>query len=204
MVSEQLEKRQFDDEEILRVMGKVPRHLFVPDRQQSRSYEDCALPIGWGQTISQPYMVALMTRYLGCGAGDRVLEIGTGSGYQAAVLAEMGIEVYTMEIHPLLAEKVKETLVCTGYGNVHAKAGDASGGWPEHAPFDGIIVTASPREMPVNLLPQLKPGGKMIVPVGVRRQELFVVSRDSAGRISRDSIMPVLFVPMTGENHDFR
>ncbi len=199
MVEEQIEARGVKDELVLNAMLKVPRHEFVPPALRDNAYDDTPLPIGYGQTISQPYIVALMTECLGLKGGEKVLEIGTGSGYQAAVLAEIAGEVYTIEIVEPLAKEAAERLERLGYENVHVRHGDGYYGWPEKAPFDGIIVTAAPDEVPKPLLDQLKPGGKLVIPVGEWSQDLIVVSKDERGRIHRRSVIPVRFVPMTGE-----
>ena len=167
MVIETIERRGITDRQVLRAMRAVPRHLFVPEEEQEYAYGDFPLPIGYGQTISQPYIVALMTDLLELREGDKVLEIGTGSGYQAAILAEIpGIEVYTVEIIPELAESARERLARLGYTRVHCKQGDGYYGWPEHAPYDAIIVTAAPDHVPQPLVEQLAPGGRLVIPIG--------------------------------------
>jgi protein-L-isoaspartate(D-aspartate) O-methyltransferase len=189
--------RDVDDEAVLDAMRTVPRHEFVPDRLERDAYDDGPLPIGHGQTISQPYIVALMTDLANVGKGDRVLEVGTGSGYQAAVLAELGAEVYSIEIVEALAERARKTLSRLGYEKVHVRHGDGYAGWPEHAPFDAIVVTAAPPEIPKPLEEQLAVGGRLVVPVGERYQELKVIERTDRGYERRTEI-PVRFVPMTG------
>ena len=180
-------------------MAKVPRHEFVPDGERRNAYANRPLPIGLGQTISQPYIVALMTELMEVKPGDRVLEVGTGSGYQAAVLAELAGAVYTIEVVEPLAREAAERLGRLGYRNVTAKVGDGYRGWPEHAPFDAIMVTAAPREVPQPLLDQLKPGGRLVVPVGgqIMGQTLLVIEKRPDGSISRRSILAVRFVPLT-------
>ena len=166
MVEEQLASRDITDRRVLAAMGKVPRHLFVPAAQRSQAYADYPLPIGEGQTISQPYIVAVMTQFLGLEGGEKVLEVGTGSGYQAAVLAELGARVYSIEINPVLAGRAARTLEEAGYGHVRVKSGDGFFGWPEEAPFDAIIVTAAPETVPPALFEQLKEGGRLVIPLG--------------------------------------
>ena len=197
MVRTQLRGRDITDEGVLAVMGQVPRHLFVPEGERVRAYADHPLPIGLRQTISQPYIVAYMTQALGVEEGDRVLEIGTGSGYQAAVLSLLAAEVYTIEILPELAESAGERLAGLGYDNVHVRAGDGYFGWPEHAPFDGIMVTAAPGHVPPRLVEQLAPGGRLVMPVGESYQELVRITRGEEGT-TLERLLPVRFVPMTG------
>jgi protein-L-isoaspartate(D-aspartate) O-methyltransferase len=177
-------------------MMEVPRHLFVPEPVRARAYGDLPLPIGDGQTISQPYIVALMSQLLGAGADHRVLEIGTGSGYQAAVLSLLAKEVFSIELVPRLATDAREKLGKLGYANVTVRAGDGYQGWPEQAPFDRIILTAAPDEIPPALLDQLKPGGRLVAPVGDSRQQLVVVEKDFNGQLRRRTILGVRFVPM--------
>jgi len=198
MVKEQIEARGVRDPRVLEAMEKVPRERFVPANVRRHAYDDGPLPIEDGQTISQPYIVALMTELLEVGPGDKVLEIGTGSGYQSAVLAAMGVEVFTIEIRPLLCRTARERLERLGYESVHVRCGDGYGGWPEAAPFDGIIVTAAPERVPDPLLDQLKVGGHMVIPVGAFYQELKVITRSETGFEER-SVVPVRFVPMTGQ-----
>lgn len=198
MVQTQIEARGVRDPEVLASMGLVPRHLFVPDVYRDAAYNDSPLPIGQGQTISQPYIVALMTELLEVGDGRRVLEIGTGSGYQAAVLAQMGVEVYSIEIKAKLCEGAAELLKSLDYAGVQVRCGDGYGGWPEQAPFDGIVVTAAPDRIPDPLLDQLADGARMVIPVGEFYQELKVITRTGDG-YQEKSVIPVRFVPMTGE-----
>jgi protein-L-isoaspartate(D-aspartate) O-methyltransferase len=176
-------------------MRKVPRHLFVSPEERAHAYEDHPLPIGGSQTISQPYIVALMTELAGGKPGDRVLEIGTGSGYQAAVLAELGAEVYGIEIVEPLATRAGETLRRLGYDGVQVRHGDGYGGWPEAAPFAAIVVTAAPPEVPPALVEQLAPGGRLVIPVGETEQELRLLVKTPAGLETR-LVVPVRFVPM--------
>jgi len=198
MVTEQIERRGVSNKLVLSAMRKIQRHEFVPDNMKSDAYEDNPLPIGEGQTISQPYIVALMTELLGLKGGEKVLEIGTGSGYQAAILAEIAKEVYTIEIVRPLADSARERLSRLGYRNVVVKYGDGYKGWKEHAPFDGIIVTAAPDHIPQPLIEQLKVGGRMVIPVGSMFQELKLITRTEKG-ITEKNVVPVKFVPMTGE-----
>jgi protein-L-isoaspartate(D-aspartate) O-methyltransferase len=180
-------------------MRKVPRHLFVDPSQRGQAYEDHPLPIPGNQTISQPYIVAIMTELLDLQPGERVLEIGTGSGYQSAVLAHLAKDVHTIEIVPELARSAAARLKELGYQNVTVREGDGYRGWPERAPFDGIIVTAAPERIPQPLLDQLAPGGVMVIPVGGFFQELKVFRKSADGRITEKDVLPVRFVPMTGE-----
>lgn len=196
MVEEQLELRGITSRKVLDAMLKVERHKFVPVEFRNQAYEDYPLPIGEGQTISQPYIVAFMTEVLDIKPTDRMLEIGTGSGYQAAILGELGQEVYTIEIVPSLAEKSERLLQVMEYKNVHVRMGDGYRGWPEEAPFDVIIVTCSPSHVPPALQDQLKEGGRMIIPVGVRYTQELVLLKKKNGKMTRHSRMPVLFVPM--------
>ena len=199
MVERYVQARGVDDPRVLSAMREVPRHRFVPEPLRAKAYGDHSLPIGHGQTISQPYIVALMTELLELEPDDSVLEIGTGSGYQSAVLARLAGQVYSIEILPDLARAASERLKQLGYANVTVREGDGYGGWPEHAPFDGIIVTAAPERIPQPLLDQLAPGGRMVIPVGGFFQELKVFEKDANGRVTERSILPVRFVPMTGE-----
>jgi protein-L-isoaspartate(D-aspartate) O-methyltransferase len=199
MVETQIVARGVRDPRVLAVMREVPRHLFVPEGESAHAYEDHPLPIGWNQTISQPYIVALMTELAEISSEEKVLEIGTGSGYQSAVLARLAREVYSIEIVPGLAQESADRLKKMGYTNATVREGDGYRGWPEHAPFDAIIVTAAPDRIPQPLLDQLAPGGRMVIPVGKFFQELKVLSKDKSGRISEKDILPVRFVPMTGE-----
>lgn len=198
MVSEQLQARDVKDARVLAAMRKVPRHVFVPDALVDSAYDDNPLPLILGQTISQPYIVGYMTQAMELRGPERVLEIGTGSGYQAAVLAELASEVYTIEILPELAAKAQSTLDALGYRNIRIRCGDGYVGWPDAAPFDRILVTAAPDHVPQPLVDQLKPGGKMIIPVGSMDQDLVLIEKGPQG-ISRRSTIPVRFVPMTGQ-----
>lgn len=198
MVVQQIEARGIKDERLLRAMLTVKRHLFVPKEYRMLAYTDRPLPIGEGQTISQPYIVALMTELLQLGGDEKVLEIGTGSGYQAAILAELAREVYTIEIIEPLALRAESLLVKLGYKNITVRCGDGYAGWEEHAPFNAIIVTCAPPEIPQPLLQQLADGGRMVIPVGTDYQELILIEKTD-GEIKKSSIVPVRFVPMTGE-----
>lgn len=198
MVEEQIVSRGVTDPGVVRAMEEVPRHAFVPDRLRDQSYVDGPLSIGSGQTISQPYVVALMTSLLELDGSEKILEIGTGSGYQAAVLSRLAREVYTIEIREELGEKAEHTLSNLGYDNVHVRIGDGYQGWPEEAPFDGIMVTAAPDEVPEPLLQQLKVGAKLVIPVGDFVQDLLVLTKTADG-VERREIIPVRFVPMIGE-----
>mgnify|MGYP006271597303 CR=1 FL=1 len=199
MVRMQLELRDIENERVLEAMRQVPRHEFVPDDMQDQAYGDYPLPIGYDQTISQPYIVGLMTQLLEPKPDDKVLEIGTGSGYQAAILAELCGQVYTIEIVEELGKRARKLLTETmGYENMHVRIGDGYQGWPEHAPFDKIILTAAPEEVPQPLLDQLAEGGRMVAPVGGALQELYIITKDEEG-IHRERVTGVRFVPMTGE-----
>jgi len=195
MVANQLVARGIADENVLQVMENTPRHLFVPEHLAEAAYIDRPLPIGEGQTISQPYIVALMTELLTLKGDEKVLEIGTGSGYQAAVLAQLADTCYTIELLPKLADGAMSLFKQMGYTNIVARCGDGYKGWPEHAPFDRIIITAAPPEIPSTLVEQLKPDGIMVVPVGKLYQELMLVTKTKKG-IQKESIIPVRFVPM--------
>jgi len=201
MVEEQLTGwgRGITNPQVLAAMAKVPRHEFVPQNVRASAYADGPLPIGHGQTISQPYIVAYMTEKLGIKPTDRVLEIGTGSGYQAAVLAELVAEVYTIEIIEPLARRAEADLKRLDYTNVHTRAGDGYQGWPEQAPFDSIIVTCAPEDVPPPLLDQLKEGGRMIIPVGEMGVQELMLLEKRGGKLEQRSVLPVRFVPMTGE-----
>ena len=194
MVRSQLAERDITDARVLAAMGSVPRHLFVEPEYHNQAYNDHPLPIGHDQTISQPYIVAYMTQAIGPQPNQRVLEIGTGSGYQAAVLAELVAMVYTIEIVAPLAAAAKALCQQLGYDNVRFRTGDGYNGWPEHAPFDAIIVTAAPDHIPPALVEQLATGGRMIIPVGTSYQELIVVEKTATGTITRQ-VMAVRFVP---------
>ena len=199
MVLEQIQQRGVSDMRVLAAMRSVPRHLFVPDPERRRAYSDEPLPIGWGQTISQPYIVGLMSSLLQVAPGDKVLEIGTGSGYQAAVLSQMGLRVYSMEIVEPLGEQARSTLTRLGYRSVQVRIGDGYKGWPEQAPFDAILLTAAPPRVPEPLIRQLKVGGRMVLPVGEYWQDLQVLTKRADGTFDRQNVLPVRFVPMTGE-----
>jgi len=217
MVEAQLKGRDITDEAVLAAMGRVPRHRFIPRRAWPWAYGDHPVAIGWDQTISQPYIVAWMTQALGVVRGQKVLEIGTGSGYQAAVLSELGVEVFTIEIVPGRTEHADLALTDAGFpvasrdgvareatggarGALHLRTGDGYAGWPEHAPFDRILLTAAPPELPQPLLEQLAVGGRLIAPVGQvdEVQQLVIVERTDEGLVRRE-VMAVRFVPMTGE-----
>jgi protein-L-isoaspartate(D-aspartate) O-methyltransferase len=184
---------------VLAAMGKVPRHEFVPAHLRSLAYLNRPLPIGYGQPISEPYVVAFMTEKIEPQPTDRVLEIGTGSGYQAAVLAELTAQVYTIEIIDDLAKRAASTLQRLGYTNVYSRTGDGYKGWPEAAPFDAIIVTCSPQEVPQPLIDQLKEGGRLIVPLGSYSRQELVLFRKHDGRLDSQRVLPIRFVPMTGQ-----
>jgi protein-L-isoaspartate(D-aspartate) O-methyltransferase len=201
MVAEQLVRRGRDitNARVLEVMGEVPRHEFVPAPARPDAYTDHPLPIGYGQTISQPYVVAFMTERLDPKPADRLLEIGTGCGYQAAVLAELVAEVYTIEIISDLAQQAATDLKRLSYTNVHVRAGDGYQGWAEAAPFDSIIVTCAPERVPQPLIDQLKDGGRIIIPVGAAWKQDLVLLRKRDGQLEQQAVLPVSFVPMTGE-----
>jgi len=201
MVREQLEPpgRGITNRRVLEVMGEVPRHEFVPPDLRPHAYEDRPLPIGHNQTISQPFIVAFMTEKLEPLPDDRVLEVGTGSGYQAAVLADLVAEVYSIEIVEALAERAAADLARLGYTNVHVRAGDGYQGWPDAAPFDAVIVTCAPQAVPQPLVEQLKDGGRMIIPVGSTFDQHLVLLVKEGGALVQREILPVRFVPMTGE-----
>ncbi|OGR53609.1 MAG: protein-L-isoaspartate O-methyltransferase [Elusimicrobia bacterium RIFCSPLOWO2_02_FULL_39_32] len=201
MVLEQVIQRKIKDPKVIKALEKVPRHLFIPKESWSQAYEDKPVSIGFQQTISQPYIVALMTEVLSLKPGEKVLEIGTGSGYQAALLAELGAETYSIEIIPELAKFAKKNLKQTGYEKIQVKTGDGYLGWKEFAPFDAIIVTCAPEDVPPSLLEQLKEEGRMVIPIGLSGevQELLLLKK-SYGRLHKESLAPVRFVPMVGEN----
>ena len=200
MVTTQIARRGVKDKKVLDAMRKVPRHEFVRPRDRRHAYDDSPLPIGHGQTISQPYIVAFMTELLDPKLKHKVLEIGTGSGYQAAVLAELASEVYTIEIIKELGKSAKERLARLGYDNADVKIADGYYGWEEHAPFDSIIVTAAASHVPPPLIKQLKPGGKMCIPVGTvfGPQHLFIITKQEDGTVKAKSVLPVRFVPFVG------
>jgi protein-L-isoaspartate(D-aspartate) O-methyltransferase len=195
---DQLKSQGINNREVLDAMLKVPRHEFVPSSLQHRAYQNRPLPIGHDQTISQPFIVGYMTEAASIARGEKVLEIGTGSGYQAAVLAELAKDVYTIEIIPELAEGARAVLGKLGYKNVQVRTGNGYEGWPEHAPFDAIVVTAAPDKVPQALVDQLAVKGKMVIPVGTTFQEMVIITRDNSGVVERRTI-PVQFVPMTGK-----
>ena len=198
MVDEQIRARGLMAEDVLQAMEAVPRHLFVPDELRDQAYVDFPQRIGSGQTISQPYIVGLMTSHLGLEGGEKVLEIGTGSGYQAAVLSKIAGAVYTIEIREELAARAKKTLERLEYKNIHFKIGDGYQGWPEEAPFDGIIVTAAPASVPEKLVEQLKVGGRLVVPIGEYFQDLMVITKTETG-VKKRRIAAVRFVPMISD-----
>jgi protein-L-isoaspartate(D-aspartate) O-methyltransferase len=198
MVKEQIAARDVSDARVLKAMRDVPRHEFVPAEVRRHAYADQPLPIGHSQTISQPYIVAFMTEKLAPQPTDRVLEIGTGSGYQAAVLSKLVAEVFTIEIVEPLATRAAADLKRLGFDNVKVKAGDGYKGWPEHAPFDAVIVTCAPDHVPQPLVDQLKEGGRMIIPVGRGVQELYLLEK-RGGKVEQRAVLPVRFVPMTGQ-----
>ncbi len=204
MVEEQLRDRDITDPKVLDIMGRVARERFVSPSMRNHAYEDRPLPIGLGQTISQPYIVALMTQAARLSAESRVLEVGVGSGYQAAVLAGLCKEVYGVEILEPLAIAARDRLAALGYENVTVRCGDGYQGWPEHAPFDAILVAAAPERVPKPLIDQLAPGGRLVIPVGGYSQELLLIEKRPDGSIHRTMIAPVQFVPMTGEAEESR
>ena len=201
MIKNQLQSRGIRDDAVLKVMRSVERHNFVPENYRDRAYSDGPLPIGHGQTISQPYIVAFMTEQLQVSSQHKVLEIGTGSGYQAAILGELAKHVFTIEIIPELAEGAKNILNHLSYKNITVRAGDGYKGWPEEAPFERIMVTAAPAEVPQTIVDQLAPGGRMILPVGAQFlvQYLWVIEKDDQGTVTKEKILPVRFVPMVKE-----
>jgi protein-L-isoaspartate(D-aspartate) O-methyltransferase len=190
--------RNITNQRVLAAMSEVPRHEFVPLSQQSRAYEDFPLPIGFGQTISQPYIVAFMTAQLDPQPGERILEIGSGSGYQAAVLSKLGAEVFSIEIIQALANQAETNLNRLHFEQVKIKSGDGYLGWPEYAPFDAIIVTCAPTRVPEPLVNQLKPHGRMIIPVGEPGDQMLYLLRKNGDRLEQQAVLPVRFVPMTG------
>ena len=198
MVEQQIKARGITDEAVLDAFRTVPRHEFIPAAEQSHAYEDRPLPIGFGQTISQPYIVALMTDLSRPSPSARVLEVGTGSGYQAAILGELFGHVFTIEILPKLGRRAEETLMDQGYDNVHVRVGDGYDGWPEEAPFDAIVVTAAPATIPRPLMEQLADGGRLVIPVGSGSQDLVVLTRNGDD-YQRKLVTGVRFVPMTGK-----
>jgi protein-L-isoaspartate(D-aspartate) O-methyltransferase len=199
MVEKQIAARGVTDEKVLEAMRKVERHQFVPEQYRGYAYADRPLPIGESQTISQPYVVAFMTEILELQEGEKVLEIGTGSGYQAAVLAEICNNVWTIEVNHILAERAGNVLEKTGYSEVHVRAGDGYQGWSEFAPFDAIIVTCAPSDVPGPLVDQLAEGGRMIIPVDIRFGQELVLLKKIKGKLVRKGVLPVRFVPMIDE-----
>lgn len=202
MVTKQLENRGIDDEKVLEAFMNVERHEFVLPEYRGAAYRDSPLPIEEGQTISQPYIVAYMTQALDLEKDDKVLEVGTGSGYQAAILAEIVDSVYTIEIFETLGKKARELFDELGYDNIYSKIGDGYLGWPEHAPFDAIIVTASPTHIPEPLKNQLAEGGRMIIPVGRDRVQELILLEKKRGKLKEKSVLPVRFVPLISEEGD--
>ncbi|MEZ5966009.1 MAG: protein-L-isoaspartate(D-aspartate) O-methyltransferase [Planctomycetota bacterium] len=198
MVETHLAARGIRDARVLAAMRTVPRHRFVPEAERARAYSDAALPIGFGQTISQPYVVARSLEALALGGTERVLEVGTGCGYQAAVLAELAAEVFTVEIVPELAAIAVATLGALCYRNVHVRVGDGGEGWPDRAPFDAIVVAAAAPEVPRSWLRQLSRGGRMVAPVGDAKQTLLLLQKPGAGEVVRQPLLPVRFVPLRG------
>ena len=196
MIEEQIRGRGLDEPRLIEAMRAVPRHRFIPDAYRSQAYEDCAVSLDLGQTMSQPYIVGLMTRLLDLSVSDRILEIGTGSGYQTAILARLSRSIYTVERLSVLARRARETLESLGYDNIHYRTGDGYSGWAEHAPFDKIMVTASPADLPGTLFRQLKDGGKMVLPIG---EELYTVTRsgDEAVKVHHGGVR---FVPMVEDD----
>lgn len=204
MVRDELEEAGIEDQRVLESLRETPRHLFVPGQQRHLAYLDMALPIGEGQTISPPFVVAYMTQALAPKSTHKVLEIGTGSGYQAAVLSSLVAEVYSIEIVPSLGRSAAQLLRRQGYDNVHTKIGDGFQGWAEHAPFDSIIVTCSPERPPVALVQQLREGGRMVIPVGERFQQSLVLYKKVNGVLQAEPLLPTFFVPMTGRAEELR
>jgi len=198
MIREQIASRGIKNPEVLRVMGEIPRHLFVPANVREQAYEDRPVPIGHGQTISQPFIVGFMTELLDVQGRHRILEIGTGSGYQAAILSKLAREVFTMEIVPELAQSSEVLFRRLGYKNIFVRSGNGYLGWPEASPFDRIIVTAAPPEIPQVLIDQLKPGGRLLAPVGISpaNQQIVMVEKTKDGKVVERAVLPVRFVPM--------
>jgi protein-L-isoaspartate(D-aspartate) O-methyltransferase len=199
MVEKQMRQRGVADRNVLSAMERVPRHQFVPDHLRASAYADHPLPIGANQTISQPYIVALMTEIVKPHGQAKVLDVGTGSGYQAAILAELCGEVFSIEIVKELADQARTRLAAMGYDNITVRCGDGYRGWPEEAPFDAIVVAAAPDHIPEPLLDQLAPGGRLVIPVGRYAQELVLVEKKSDGRLHQRRVAAVAFVPMTGQ-----
>jgi len=198
MIREQIASRGIKNPEVLRGMGEIPRHLFVPANVREQAYEDRPVPIGHGQTISQPFIVGFMTELLDVQGRHRILEIGTGSGYQAAILSKLAREVFTMEIVPELAQSAEVLFRRLGYKNIFVRSGNGYLGWPEASPFDRIIVTAAPPEIPQVLIDQLKPGGRLLAPVGISpaNQQIVMVEKTKDGKVVERAVLPVRFVPM--------
>jgi len=204
MVETQIISRGVNDPQVIEALKSTPRHIFVPSKMKAYAYEDTPLHIGEGQTISQPYIVALMTELLELKKEDRVLEIGTGSGYQAAILSKLAKTCYSIEIVKVLAERAKQVLKDQNVNNVIIKHGDGYQGWPEYAPYDKVIVTAAPPEIPQELIKQLKVGGKMVIPVGEEYQELLLITKDSEQHTREEKIIPVRFVPMVHPENELK
>ena len=200
MVHEQLELRGIGDARLLEAFRRVPRHLFVPPEQQAQAYEDHPVPIGAGQTISQPYMVALMVQLLKLQGHERILEVGTGSGYQLAILAELALEVYSVERLPELASGALERLAQLGFLNVHVSSGNGSLGWPEHAPYDGIVVAAGSPGIPQPLVDQLADGGRLVIPVGSPQTQTLTLAEKRAGQMHLTALTQCVFVPLVGQH----
>ncbi len=199
MVEQQMRMRGVDDERVLRAFLQVPRHEFVPEEYRLEAYDDRPLPIGSGQTISQPYIVALMTAQLGLKGDEKVLEIGTGSGYQAAILSKLAKEVHSIERLETLAKQAKQNLERFGSKNVHIHVGDGTLGWPPNAPYDGIIITAGTPVVPEELFEQLAEGGRLVAPVGSRWRQILELWIKQAGKIEKEEVLPVVFVPLIGK-----
>jgi protein-L-isoaspartate(D-aspartate) O-methyltransferase len=199
MVEEQLAGQGIREGRVLDAFRKVPRHVFVPESEAAQAYENHPVAIGQGQTISQPYMVAVMTQALALQGGEKVLEIGSGSGYQTAILKEMGGEVYTVERLPELSERARRNVENAGYFDVHYRTGDGTRGWPEEAPFDRVIVTAGAPSLPLSLVEQLRDGGSMVIPVGGEEEQELLLVRREQGRVSRERICACVFVKLWGE-----
>jgi protein-L-isoaspartate(D-aspartate) O-methyltransferase len=199
MVSEQLRKRRISDERVLHAMEKVPRHLFVPQENRQLAYNDGPLPIGEGQTVSQPYMVAVMTQHLNVKGGEKILEIGTGSGYQSAILMELGGELFTIERIHSLGERAKDRLTELGYKNFHIRIDDGTKGWPDAGPFDGILVTAGAPSVPDVLVEQLNDGGRLVIPVGSRHSQALVTCEKKGEACITDEDIMCVFVPLIGK-----
>jgi len=200
MVETQLARRGIKDQRVLEAMRQVPRHLFIPEDMRHLAYCDGPLPIGYGQTISQPYIVALMTELLELTGREKVLEIGTGSGYQAAILSLLAPQVYTIERHPALAQQAEKVLTQLGYDNVMVIVSDGTLGWPEYSPYEAIIITAAAPDIPQPLLDQLADGGRLVAPVGSRWSQSLVKVKRRGGSLMREQLAPVAFVPLVGEH----